>query len=169
MDGTTIEAAVKAALVSSDKFLAIEVGRPLGIIGRPGASVAVEEGDFEPQGNSLRQSFVISVLLVAKNVSSESERRKTIHPLQAFVTRLLWNETLGLPISGIQPGKWQEITTAEQLKDGLIVIECRFTTKAAFEKLASPEEQIALEEIWATYEIQSGTEAASDHLVMEQP
>ncbi|HOX50492.1 MAG TPA: hypothetical protein PKY05_03320 [Fibrobacteria bacterium] len=169
VDGSTLEAAVKNALVSTGKFLAVEVGRPLVVIGKPGVSVAVEEGDFEPQGNALRQSFVISVLVAAKNSVSESERRKAVHPLQAYVARLLWGETLSLPINGIQPGRWTEITTAEQLKDGVIVIDCRFTTKAVFTKAASEEEKTALDEIWASYEIQSGTEAASDHLVVEQP
>lgn len=160
INGSDIEKAVEAALTASNKFAKVQVGVPIPSVSRPGVNVAVVEGDFERFGNRLKRTFNVSVLLVVKNVVSESERRSKVHPLQDFVVRLLWDNSLGIQTSGLIPGKWREITSAVQLKDGLTVFECLFTTSSTFEKEPSDEDLVALDEIFASYTIQPGDSEA---------
>ena len=109
--------------------------------------------------------------MVVKNVVSESERRKAIHPLLLQVTRLFWDNDLGLDIDPIVPTRWKETTTDQQVVDGLTVFEHVFTTKATLRKQPTAEELVELTEIWASYNIQPGdeSETASDQLSMENP
>lgn len=176
VNGSDIETAAEAVLTASKKVAAVQVGRNFPTISKPGINVAVLEGDCIPFGSKLKRTFKITVVLVVKNVVSESERRKTMHPIQDHIIRLLWGSDLGLAISGILPGPWRETTNPIQLQDGLTVFECDFSTSTTMEKEVSPEEAVALEEILAFYSLQPSeeqlTEAsaeASDSVQLESP
>lgn len=171
VNGSDIEKAAELALTDSGKFLKVQIGKPIPNIARPGVSVAVVDGTFERVGNRLRRNIKITILIVVKNITSESERRIAIHPLLDYVTRLFWDSSLGLEIDGITPTNWTETSTPQQVIDGLLVFQHEFTTKSVFSKEPTEQEQIALDEIWATYTIQPGdSEAdASDSVELKEP
>lgn len=171
VNGSDIEKAAELALTDSGKFLKVQIGRPLVNIVRPGVSVAVVDGTFERSGPKLKRNLKITILIVVKNVVSESERRIVIHPLLDYVTRLFWDNNLGLDIDGITPTNWTETSTPQQIVDGLLVFQHEFTTKSVFSKEPTAQEKTALDEIWSTYTIQPGDELedASDHVDLRTP
>jgi len=148
-----IEAAIYALFTGTDRaFAKVDLGRfPDAIC--PGLNVAVVSGAFEdyPDG-STKESLKITMLVAVKNLHSESERRKLVHPLVRLVVRNLSGQNLGMDIDSIQPDGWDERTSGQQFQSGESVFEVRFRTSVRIPKgPASTDEEVALTDLIASY------------------
>lgn len=128
----TIEEAVyNMFTVENDQFEQVEVGQfPSGL--NPGLNVAVLRGRFTRSDmETYRQQVDIILLIMAKNINSEIECRRIIHPLMEYAIRKLVGSDLGLDIEEIEPAGWDEKTTLQNFKAGEVVFEARFTTASS--------------------------------------
>lgn len=119
----------------------------------PGLNVAVATGKFEMESMAeLRQDIDITLLVAAKNINSEMQRRRLIHPLVEYVVRSLVSEDLGLDIDPIVPMGWSERTSIAQFTKGEIVFEVRFRTASRIPAgpLSDAEEE-ALDLVWSSF------------------
>lgn len=157
IDAYDIECALEALFLgdsSEKKFKAIDVQRGITALTRPGLTWAVTGGKFSVENGMAEdtyEAFDIVALLVVKNVASEKERRRDAHAAIRYIVLKLMDSSLALDIEDLVPVKWREITDAEQLQSGLLVMELTFTTRALVVPEQSGEALRRLESIWTTY------------------
>lgn len=150
------------------RFDSVDLGKfPASL--RPGLNVAVVSGNpIQESRAGFREDVVIVVLIAAKNINSEKERRRLIHPLMAYATNKLALATLvfqpetgdpeELDLEDILPGPWVEKTTPDQFKAGEIVFERQFKTAYRWDVVApDAEAEQKLTEVLAEFGMQQET------------
>lgn len=185
-----IERGIYALFTGADRaFSKVDLGGFLSEI-KPGLNVAVSGGTPEMISlDEYRWDISIVCLVAVKNLRSEMERRRLIHPLVQFVYRTLVHAEIpligdnlqqieegGMPqflteLEEIQPGPWKESTDLEQFKAGESVFELRFTT--GYTQALSPiqpDDLADLHEILATITIsdQIGSTVQGDLVIDTQ-
>ncbi len=143
-------------LFCSDKtgpFKAVDVQRILPALVRPGMAVAVMSGEYEVPDNSgiIKETAKVVVSVVVKNVATESERRKTMHPAVSYVVRKLHNNDLGLDIEPLEAKGWREVTDENYLSEGVMVCELEFKTSIDVHTEESEKEYRVLESIMSSF------------------
>lgn len=111
-------------------FKAIDVQAGITALSRPGMSVAVMSGDYEREDSTdtVKVTSKIVITLVVKNVASEKERRRILHPCVQYVVWKLQGNDLGLDISPLNVKNWRDVTASEHLAVSLLVAEIEFET-----------------------------------------
>lgn len=111
-------------------FKAIDIQAGVTALSRPGMTVAVMSGDYETEDmtDTLKVTSKIVVTLVVKNVASEKERRRILHPCVKHVVWKLQGNDLGLEIDPLKVKNWKDVTTPEHLAATLLVAEIEFET-----------------------------------------
>lgn len=157
IDAFQIESALEALFMgeaSDKKFKAIDLQRDLGSLTRPGMAWAATGGKFSVENGmaeELYENFDIICLLGVKNVASERERRREIHAAVRHVVLKLMGSTLDLPLEDLQPSAWKEVTTADDMRDGVLVVKLNYTARAKVDPAQSGEAERRLDSIWTTY------------------
>lgn len=146
------EAVYNLFTANDDQFVQVELGQfPFGL--NPGLNVAVLRGRFSRSDmGSYRQQIDIVLLIVARNIRSERERRRIIHPLVEYVVRKLVGTDLGLDIEEIEPQGWDEKTTIKNFLEGEVVFEARFSTASSIPSSpVNEEDELFMTEILSEY------------------
>lgn len=157
IDAFDIERALEALFLgeaSDKKFKSIDLQRELGSLTQPGMAWAVTGGKFSVENgmaDDVYENFEIVGLLAVKNVASERERRHEIHAAVRYVVLKLMGLTLGLPLEDLQPSAWREVTTADDLRNGVLVVKLNYTARAKVDPAQSGDAERRLESIWTTY------------------
>lgn len=157
IDANEIEVALEALFLgetSDNKFKSIDVQRGFAALTRPGLTWAVLGGKYANENGMAKdiyETFDIVGTVAVKNVASEKERRKIAHALNRYITLKLLGNKLDLDIEEIMPTKWNEVTSEEHLRAGLLLMELTFSTRAQVVPEKSGEAERRLEAIWTTY------------------
>lgn len=146
------EAIYNLFTVDDETFQKVEVGQfPESLV--PGLNVAVLRGRFS-RGDlgEFIQRLDIVLLIAARNIRSEYECRRIVHPLVEYAVRKLVGATLNLDIEPITPEGWDEKTTLNNHEMGEVVFEARFSTSSSIpDGPISEDDDLDMTEILAEY------------------
>lgn len=155
-----IEESLEQLSVATGKFKLVEMGAQPGPLNIPGINWAVVSAGFEITGRTVYQKFLILGQVITKNVAKESERRKSLHPAVQYVVQRTLFDNIGLDMEPIRPLSWREITSEEDLGNGLMKVEIRLECKAFVPKLSPTETEQLLLGIDGSIMIKDGDDTA---------
>lgn len=165
-----IERAIYHLFTGADrKFSKVDLGQFSSEI-KPGLNVALTSGTAVLQSmDTYRIDVSIVLMITVKNLRSEYERRRLIHPLCEYAIRSLVNAQLVLVGEDLAPvlvdgatqpleiddlsfDGWRETTSQENFKNGETAFEARFKTSSRMSSEPMTENELHdLDEIYATF------------------
>lgn len=163
-----IEETLEKVFVSTGRFKLVEMGTQPGPLHIPGINWAVISAGFELTGRTVYQKFLILGQVIVKNVAKESERRKALHPAVQFAVQRTLFDNLGLDMEPIRPLSWREITSEEDLGNGLMKVEIRLECKAFVPKLSPTETEQMLLGIDANFNQPTGETLTGSTVTFEE-
>lgn len=135
-------------------FEAVDLGKfPASL--RPGMNVAVTSGSWRKfNANSYKATVQIVLLISVKNLASETERRKKIHPMVEAVYRSMIGIELSGDLDPIEPGPWEDRSSVDEFQAGITKFQLSFTTSMTM-RVARPDEDTnqLLESLVAEYSV----------------
>lgn len=135
-------------------FEAVDLGKfPSSM--RPGMNVAVTSGSWRKfNANSYKASVQIVMLIAVRNLASETERRKKIHPLVEAVYGSVIGVQLSDDLDPIEPGPWEDRSSVDEFQSGITKFQLSFTTSMTM-RITKPGEEInqLLESLIAEYSV----------------
>ena len=143
----------------------------VGLYPGPTVSVAIFEGSFEKVTQvTWKQKVTVNVLLTFKHERGEEERRRGINPIVQGVIQTLMLRDLGLAMETLKPGRFHEVTDADDYEARTIVYLVEFSTSFNLTRL---EEEAAGEllNVGLNYYLKPGDDVvdASDLVELEGP